>query len=69
MSAHDAEAATAVYRQARNVACAEFDALRPDVERLTERLGFLRRLIVAASGLVGEDVAERYDYPRRSHVR
>lgn len=61
---NDRRAATAVYQTALNTAKAEYDALQPQLTKLQERASQLKRLIWAASGLVGVEVEDKYSLIR-----
>lgn len=56
----DREAADLMYRQARVAAMIEFDALEPQLNKMQLRIMYLRNLIRGVSGLLGDNVDEKY---------
>jgi hypothetical protein len=58
----DAGAAYSVYRQAVDVAKAEYDALAPQLRTLQTRAVNLKRLIQSGSNLIGLTVEDKYGF-------
>lgn len=54
-----------LYAECLEQAKKDFDALMPQYQRIVQRVGQLRVLINAISGLLGQEIDDEYKYPVR----